>query len=149
MSYDTQRPHIASYVIFKNEEGKVAFVLRSNTSWMNNFYSLPSGKIETDESALKAAIREAKEEVGVSIKEKDLRHLLTTHRKNEGDHAPEWIDIYFEASAWQGELYNAEPEMHSKLEWLDPDNLPNNTVDNVKADFRAIKEGRTYNEFGW
>lgn len=80
MKYDTQTPYVASYVIVKNEEGMIAFVMRSNTSWMNGFYGLPSGKVEQNESFLHAAIREAKEEIGVEVKVNDLEHAITVHR---------------------------------------------------------------------
>ncbi len=43
--YDTAQPYIASYLIIR-KEGKIAFVLRENTRWMNNHYGPPSGKIE-------------------------------------------------------------------------------------------------------
>ena len=64
MSYDTARPYIASYVILR-KDGKIAFVLRANTNWMNDHYGLPSGKVENNESYLQAAVREAKEEVAL------------------------------------------------------------------------------------
>lgn len=87
MSYDTATPYIASYVIAR-KDGKVAFVLRTNTSWMNNHYGLPSGKVEHDESFEEAAIREAREEIGIKIKRADLRHILTMQRKESGKAPP-------------------------------------------------------------
>jgi len=143
-SYGTQTPHTASYVIFKKND-KIAFVLRSNTSWMNGYYGLPSGKVEKDENFINAAIREAKEEVGIVITEANLKHVLTVHRK-EG---MEWVDVYFEATAYDGELHNAEPHMHSELAWLDPMNLPDNVISSVKGALQAISESKTYYEYGW
>lgn len=149
MSYETQRPHIASYVIFKNDKGEVAFVMRSNTSWMNNHYSLPAGKVEVGEPYFKGAIREAKEEVGAVVTEKQLKHVLTMHRYTKGNHAPEWVDVFFEAQEWSGELINAEPDMHSSLDWLDPNNLPENMLPMINSAFEAITKGETYVELGW
>jgi len=145
--YNTQHPHIASYVILRKGD-KVAFVYRTNTGWMNEFYGLPSGKIETGESFVEGAIREAKEEVGVDIKEVNLSHALTMHRHQSGK-APEWVDIFFEASKWEGEPYNAEPHKHGKLEWLDINNLPDNVIHSVAVSLRAIGEGKKYIELGW
>lgn len=149
MSYDTQRPHIASYVIFRNAKDQVAFVLRANTSWMNDHYGLPSGKVEDEESFIDGAVREAKEEVGVEVNPDELEHVLTMQRFDSGNHAPLWVDLFFEAKKWEGELVNAEPEIHSKLEWLDPKNLPENTIPMLKVAFKAIAEGRTYCQDGW
>ncbi len=146
-AYDTQHPHIASYVILRRGD-KVAFVYRTNTSWMNEYYSLPSGKIETSESFVQGAVREAKEEVGVDVRKEDLDHVLTMHRHEPGE-APEWVDIYFEVSKWKGEPYNAEPHMHGKLVWLEINNLPENVIPAVVASLIAIGEGKNYLEYGW
>jgi ADP-ribose pyrophosphatase YjhB (NUDIX family) len=149
MTYNTQRPHIASYVIFRNNEGKVAFVMRSNTPWMNGHYSLPAGKVETNETYLQGAIREAKEEAGVTVSSEHLKHVLTMHRCNKGDQAPEWVDVFFEASEWEGKVVNAEPNVHSSLDWLDLNNLPDNMLPMIKTAFESIRKGESYVELGW
>src|SRR5690606_19782130 len=128
-----------SYVLVK-KEGKVAFVLRSNTSWMNNYYGLPSGKVENDESYIKAAIREAKEEIGISIRRQDMKFVHVMHRREGFD----WVDVFFEVIKWQGKPYNAEPHVHSELAWLDVDNLPKNTIPSVRFALKEISKGKVY-----
>lgn len=147
MKYDVARPYTASYVIIRRE-GKIAFVLREHTSWMNDYYGLPSGKVDKGESYLTAAAREAKEEVGIKIDEQALRHVLTMHR-NVASEDMVWVDIYFEAAEWEGEPYNAEPHIHGELAWLDPANLPKNVVPSVRAAIKAITAGKPYIEYGW
>lgn len=142
--FDTATPYIASYVIIR-KEGKIAFVLRSNTGWMNNYYGLPSGKTEKDESFSSGAIREAKEEIGISVKPEHLRFAHVMHR-NEG---MDWVDVYFDVSEWEGTPYNAEPHMHSELAWLDPINLPKNVIPSVKFALEQIQAGKSYSEYGW
>lgn len=151
MSYGTATPHIASYVILRRD-GKIAFVLRANTKWMNGYYGLPSGKVEQDESFEQAAIREAKEEAGVTIAQKDLQHVLTMHRTKNGEEEggpKDWVDCFFEPVKWQGEAVNAEPHMHSELVWLDPNNLPENVIPSVRYAIEQIEQGSHYAEFGW
>jgi 8-oxo-dGTP pyrophosphatase MutT (NUDIX family) len=143
--YDTQQPYIASYMIFRNKDGKVAFLLRSNTDWMNGFYTLPSGKIEKDESFTAGAIRESREEVGVTIETADLKPVLSVHRHTETN----WVDVYFEVTKWQGELQNAEPHVHGELAWFDPDDLPDNVIPNIPFAFQNIKAGNHYCEYDW
>lgn len=145
MMYDTASPYIASFVIFR-KDNKIAFVLRENTKWMNGYYGLPSGKIEKNESATQAAIREAKEEVGVDLAAENLHPVLVMHRRSEDS---EWVDFMYEAESWEGELVNAEPHMHAELTWLDPKNLPENVIPPVRAAIEAIENGQTYAEFGW
>jgi 8-oxo-dGTP diphosphatase len=151
MKYDTATPYTACFVLLR-KDGKVAFVLRSQTAWMNGHYGLPSGKVENDESYTAGAVREVKEEIGVDLAQSDLAHVLTMHRGPHHQDEPDgttWVDVYFEATSWQGEPFNAEPNKHSELAWLDPDNLPKNVVPPVAAAIHAIQAGKTYAEYGW
>ena len=144
MSFDTAQPRIASYVIIRKDD-KIAFVLRSNTTWMNHHYGLPSGKVEKNESYTAGAVREAKEEIGITVDPADLKFLLVVHR-SEGD---DWVDVFFETTKWTGEPYNAEPHMHSELAWLDPKNLPAKVIPSVAAALKNIEDGKQFSEYGW
>lgn len=146
MKFNTATPYIASYVLLK-KENKVLFVHRNNTGWMDGKYGLAAGKVENGESFIEAAVREAKEEAGVTIKPVNLRYILTVHRKE--DEKTTWVDVFFEATEWTGKPYNAEPEVHTKIEWLDLNNLPKNIIPMLKFAFEQIKDGKTYAEYGW
>jgi 8-oxo-dGTP diphosphatase len=146
VKYDTATPYLAAFVLFRRGD-TVAFVLRKNTDWMNNYYGLIAGKVERDETCLAAAIREAKEESGIDLTPDQLAHVLTVHRKSED--GTYWIDVLFEAKSWQGEPFNAEPHKHSQLDWLDPDNLPENTIPVTRFYFEQLKAGHRFGEWGW
>lgn len=146
--YDTAAPYIAAFVVLR-ENNKIAFVLRANTGWMDGKYGLPAGKVEKNETFTHAAVREAREEAGVTIAEANLRHVLTSHRAGDTPQENQWVDIIFEATTWQGEPYNAEPEVHSELTWLDPDNLPENMIPSVRIYMEKIRSGETYVQPGW
>jgi ADP-ribose pyrophosphatase YjhB (NUDIX family) len=143
--YNTATPYIASYVLLRDGD-KIAFVLRSNTDWMNNYYGLPSGKVEWKETFTQAAIREAKEEVGIDIQPEHIHHVLTMQR-HSGD--SDWIDAFFAVDRWDGEVVNAEPHMHSEVAWLDIDNLPDNVIPSVRFGLEQVKAGMRYAEYGW
>ncbi len=143
--YDTATPYIACFLLLR-KDNKVAFVLRSNTNWMNGYYGLPSGKVENGESFTAGAIREGLEEVGVTVTHSSLTHIHTMHR-NSGDMT--WVDVYFEASKWEGEVTNAEPHMHSEVVWLDLKDLPENVIPPVRAALESIAAGEPYSEHGW
>lgn len=147
MSYNTARPYLACFIIFR-KNGKIACLLRENTDWMNGYYALPAGKAEIAERAIAAAVREAKEEVGVVVAEKDLRLVHVSHRKADDDTLA-WMDFLFEAEAWQGELTNTEPHKHSELAWLDPANLPENIIPSLKYYLERISIGLLYSEYAW
>lgn len=143
--HDSQRPYLASHVILK-ENGLVAFVLRENTSWMNSHYGLPSGKVERQESCQKAAVREALEEAGVVLKEKDLKFVHAMHRISSKEDS-EWMYVYFEVKKWEGEAYNAEPHLHSELVWLDPKDLPENIIPSVRHMLEQAEAGNYFSEY--
>lgn len=147
------RPNVAAFIVFR-KDGRVAFLKRQNTDWMNGHYGLPAGKVEPEESPAQAAIREAKEEVGINLRPEDLRHLVSVYRTNyaaddKDNQASLWLDVIFEAKSWQGELYNAEPHVHSELAWFKPDNLPENITPYIAFFFEQIKAGNRYAEAGW
>lgn len=149
MSLGTSRPHTASFTLVE-KDGKYAFVLRGKAcNWMAGYYGLPSGKIEVSEAASAAAIREAEEEISVTVKPENLRYLLTMHRHEEDDLYPEWVDFYFEADEWEGEPHNAEPHMHDQIAWFSLDELPENTIPSVRAALEAIQAGKQFTEYGY
>lgn len=145
MKYDIATPYTAVYIVFRQDD-KIAFVLRSNTDWMNDHYGLIAGKVEKDESFTAAAIREAQEEAGVRLKPDQLKLALTAHRKSRD---LVWVDMIFEASSWEGELRNAEPDVHGELKWLDPNNLPENMVPSVRFYIEQVQAGNNFCEYGW
>lgn len=143
--YDVATPYLAVHLVLKNDE-KVAFVLREHTGWMDGHYGLPGGKVEKDERVSEAAIREAKEEVGVDIRAEHLGLLLTRYRRSTDS---DWVDFFFEVSEWQGEIFNAEPHLHSEVAWLDPENLPDNIVPMSPTVFELAKKSINFYEMGW
>ncbi|HVW23069.1 MAG TPA: NUDIX domain-containing protein [Candidatus Saccharimonadales bacterium] len=138
-------PYLAAFVIFY-KDGKIACVLRENTGWNDGNYCLPSGKVEENESAMAAAIREAKEEAGIDLKSANLKPALVVHRNSPDS---DWIDVLFEAVDWEGEPYNAEPHIHKELAWLDVHNLPENMVPAVRFYTEQFLAGNHYAELGW
>lgn len=134
----------ACYVLLRRE-GKLYFVLRQNTSFMNGYYSLPAGRVELGESYAEGAAREASEEAGVEIAQSALQHVCTVHRLNQD--GTTWTDVYFEAVAWQGEPYNAAPEEHSAGEWLTVSGLPENVMPYQHYAIDLIARGVTYGEY--
>src|SRR5215471_20134756 len=95
--------HVPSIYVILRKAGKIAFLQRTNTDFMNGKYCLPGGHVEGLERYREAAVREAKEEAGVDIAESDLVFMHTLERFC-GDHVR--VDVFFEATVWQGEPYN-------------------------------------------
>ena len=60
------------YLIIKNKEGKILLQRRQGTKLWPGFLALPAGHIDKGENAYEAAIREAKEELGIDITYNDF-----------------------------------------------------------------------------
>lgn len=147
MGYTTATPYVASYVIFERD-GKIAFIKRLNTGWRDGFFSLPSGKVEVGETYQQTAMREAKEEVGVTVKPTDLDCVHVMHRHADDSHSS-WVDTYWKVTTWSGDLVNAEPHKSSELVWLSPEQLPENVVPGVVHALQQIAKGKAFSEYGW
>jgi len=147
--YDSARPYIACFVVLR-KDNKVAMVLRKNTGWMDGKYGLPAGKVEYGENYTQAAVREAKEESGVDIQESDLNFVHVAHRHGEeGDLFMDWVDIYFEATEWQGEPHNAEEGKSERLDWINPVEQADDIVPSQRDALSNIVKGEGYSNFGW
>jgi 8-oxo-dGTP diphosphatase len=147
--YDSAKPYIACFVLLQ-KDNEIAMVLRKNTSWMDGYYGLPAGKVEYGEPYTLGAVREAKEEAGVDIELENLEFVHVAHRHGEeNDEIMDWVDVYFKASKWTGEPFNAEEDKSERLDWLDLNNLPENTVPSQRTALQHISKGELYSEYDW
>src|SRR5215469_6505010 len=95
---------IPTVYLLLRHNNEVLLLRRANTGYMDGSYGLVAGHIEAREPAKNAMVREAKEEIGITIDPDDLRLVHTGHRYNR-----DRIDLFFEADTWQDEILNAEP----------------------------------------
>jgi 8-oxo-dGTP diphosphatase len=131
------------------KDDKLLFVMRQHTGFMDGKLSLPAGHVEEAETYAQGAVREAYEEVGLTIHASDLRHKYTMHRWAETSNPRSHTDVFFEASDWLGEPTNTEPEKHAEILWVPIHNLPINIMDYQRHALIDIFAGNGYGEFGW
>ena len=128
------------------ENGNILLIKRSNTGWMDGYYSVPAGALDGKENLIQAVIREAKEEVNIKVAKKDVKLVHTMHVVTHGE---EWIGAFFIASKWKGKLRVNEPEKHSEIKWVSLDELPKNIIPYVKQACGAYKNNKMYSDYGW
>lgn len=131
-------------LLIKNN--KVLLLKRQNTGYADGKYSLVSGHVDKGETMQEAIIREAKEEAGIKLLKRNLKHVLTLHRKAL-DY--ERVDLFFTAKKWQGKISNTEPEKCSELNWYPVNKPPKNTITYVKLAIKSFLIKETYLEYGW
>lgn len=104
--------------------------LRQNTGYMDGYWATAAaGHVEDGESVLDAAVREAHEEIGVTVVVSDLIPVCTMHRTqpSPGPFA-ERVDFFFQCFTWQGEPRVSEPDKAADLRWFDLGGLPSRVV---------------------
>ena len=77
--------------------------LRRGTGYMDEHWACAAaGHVESGESVLETACREALEELGVTIEATGLRPLCAMHRTAEAGWTGQRVDFFFECSRWSG-----------------------------------------------
>ena len=94
---------------------------RKNTGFCDGEYSFIAGHVEDDESFSAAAVREAEEEAGITVKEENLIPVHFMHRNSDDSVR---VDMFFLAEKWEGDPVNREPDKCSDLSWFPMDSPP-------------------------
>ncbi|PIR98401.1 MAG: NUDIX hydrolase [Candidatus Colwellbacteria bacterium CG10_big_fil_rev_8_21_14_0_10_41_28] len=137
----------AAYLL-PEKEGKILLLRRYNTGYEDGNYSVVAGHVDEGESILQTMIREAKEEAGIDIDEKDLELVHVMHRMKASE-KDERVDFFFRCKNWLGEIKNMEPHKCDDLSWFELSNLPDNVIPYIKEALNLIDRGQLYSEFGW
>ncbi|HEX8934398.1 MAG TPA: NUDIX domain-containing protein [Pseudonocardiaceae bacterium] len=140
--------HLIDVHVLLVTEGNVLLTQRRDPHpAFDGLWHLPSGKLDTGESVLDAAAREAEEEVGVLIEAADLRHVHTIHVNGSGPEPR--LGLFFHTRHWIGEPTNREPEKCSAVRWFPLHALPDQLIDYPAQGIRAYCHGTTFSIHGW
>jgi 8-oxo-dGTP diphosphatase len=126
-------------------DGQVLFGRRQNTGFEDDAWHLPAGHLEADESVVQALIREAKEEVGVSIAPVNVEFAHIMHSSSSGGRAA----FFFTVRQWDGTPENREPEKCSELDWFPFDALPDRMITYCRVALDHIAAGEPFSVYGW
>ena len=127
-------------------DGQTLLSRRYNTGYADGLYHCVSGHLEDQESVIDGVIREAKEEVGITVDPQDLRCVHVMHQRSEGNGR---VGFFFQADRWQGEPTNLEPDKCDDLSWFPVGQLPQNMVPYPAVGLAAISGGEQFSLFGW
>ena len=132
----------ASYVIFPQED-RVLLQLRQGTGYMDGYWATAAaGHVEAGESAVQAAVREAKEELGIHVAPDDVVPVTTMHRTaGDGGAVSERVDFFFACTRWSGEPRIMEPGKAAKLQWFPLDGLPDAVVPHERYVLERLRAG--------
>ncbi len=136
---------VSAVHLFLLQGGKVLLLRRYQTGYEDGNFSVVAGHLDGNETVVAAAMREAREEVGVVLAAQDLRVVGVMHRRS----TDERIDWFVVCERWDGEITNAEPEKCDELCWADPERLPPNVIPYVRRAIENFRAGRWFDSFGW
>lgn len=137
---------LAAYVLLLlKKDNSILLIRRSaENKFAPNHFSLPGGRVEANESFTAALIREAKEELDITINQDDLSFVHAFYKKGTEN---EFAAFVFECSRWTGDIKNCEPLKHSGLQWVDINQLPEPMIPTHKNVLALlIKEKQVYSE---
>jgi 8-oxo-dGTP diphosphatase len=143
---ERHRSIVDLHLILRRDDGRILLMRRANTGYGDGQLHLPSGHLER-ESVVDGMIREAREEVGVTVDPADLRFVHVMHRAAETMH--DRIGFFFATDTWTGTVHNAEPEKCSELVWVNPANLPDDTIAYPAAGIAHALRGLACSRFGF
>lgn len=134
----------AVYLILKKDD-QILIARRCNTGYQDGNYHVPSGHVEEGELPIEALIREAKEEIGITLESSNVNFAHMLYRLRE-DQTGERVDLFFTAEHWSGEVKNMEPNKCDDIIWVATSNLPENFTPYVRAVIGHILQGVLYSE---
>ncbi|MWA10116.1 trifunctional class I SAM-dependent methyltransferase/NUDIX hydrolase/VOC family protein [Streptomyces sp. BA2] len=122
---------------------EVLLARRANTGYGDGLFNLPSGHVEPGEDVRTAVIREAHEEIGLTLTPADVSAELVLQHRGPGEEAR--IGWFFEAEYGAGgEPRNAEPDKCDELSWHRADALPDDMVAYCRAALEAWRTGERF-----
>jgi ADP-ribose pyrophosphatase YjhB (NUDIX family) len=127
------------------DDEQVLFGRRQNTGYEDGAYHLPSGHLEADESVVAALVREAKEEIGVTIEPEAVEFAHVMHNSSGGGRAA----FFFAVREWEGEPDNREPDKCDELAWFALDALPDHLIPYCRTALEHIATGQPFSIYGW
>ncbi len=123
-------------------DGEVLLQRRQNTGFMDGYWAASAaGHVEPGEACTATVVREAREEIGITIAAADIEPLCAVHRHQQTDRpVDQRVDFFFTCRSWSGEPALQETKA-SELEWFDLRALPDPVVPHELAVLTGLVGG--------
>ncbi len=147
MSLRQNFPYIGAIYLLMMRDEKILLLQRANTSYYDGRYSLPAWHMDGHELPTEAMIREAYEELGITIRPEWFGEPLTLFRmamQNNGN--GERFEFFFPLTQWEWDIVNNEPDKCSDLRRFPLDALPDETIPYIREVIEAQQSGKKFLE---
>ncbi|MEO7196656.1 MAG: NUDIX domain-containing protein [Pseudonocardiaceae bacterium] len=145
--FDTNhdRYPVAVHVILTDAEGRVLLMRRAGSGYADGQLGLPAGHVDLGETPTDCAIREVREELGITLDPGEMSPVGVMFRRSLEPR----VDIFFATPTWCGAPEIREPHKCTELRWVNPANLPDDALDFVGQAITNARQGRHFHEYGW
>ena len=158
--YSATAFHVAESKRFKVKIGVFLVLLkddsllclrRHQTGIEDGFYVVPMGGLEEGETPLRAVVREALEEVNLTIKSENLslKHVMYRKHVQPNGYFFYQQDLFFVAHQFTGILRNLEPHKADDVRFFNINSLPKTMSPFIKQAIECILSDISYSEFGF
>lgn len=124
-SSESARPVVDVHLILR--DGDKILLSQRGGSYGHGQWHAPSGKLDPGEPLTAAVVREGYEETGVTVDPDRLRLVHTVHHR-QGGGASDRLGFFFEATEWEDEPVNREPDKCLRLQWFAVHDLPDDLI---------------------
>ncbi|KDA04843.1 DNA mismatch repair protein MutT [Microbacterium sp. CH12i] len=142
----------AAYVYLRRGD-EVLLQLRQGTGYLDGTWAAgAAGHIEFVEHATMAAIREAREELGITLEEHDLTPLSVMQRTDgTSTEIEQRVDWFFAASTWVGDPRIMEPSKCARIDWFSLQDLPEAMPPHERLILESLADGSlpAFTNFGF
>ena len=126
-------------------DGKWFVGRRQNTGYCDGYLNMPAGHIELDETPREAAVREAKEEVGIEVSAEDISFVHIQYNRDAED-KHDRTHYYFKIECCDQEPLNMEPDKCSEVMWIPVGDRLGEFIPFMKDALELIIKGEYYSE---
>ncbi|MEV4743270.1 NUDIX domain-containing protein [Streptomyces sp. NPDC049555] len=142
------QPTIVGAHLYFERHGEVLLGLRPPDALFGaHAWHVPAGHVER-ESARACAVREAAEELGITVAEPDLELVHTVHLRGREGGLPR-LQLFFRVHRWSGEPQLREPDRCVEWRWWPLRALPDPMVEYTVAALEGMAHGWPYTDMGW
>ena len=133
------------HVFLIDDHHRVLLLNRRHTDSGDRRFSVIAGDVQAGDEITDAALRRAKEELGIGILRRDLSVVGVMYRRS-GDGR---VSFFLAASTWTGDIASARPDLCGDVSWHSLDDVPRNTVPYVRRALTNFYQRTLYESRGW